>query len=231
MVLASSERKLSTNSCFCHFGHWPDLGAQRLALDLGVNGVVSWQAARCFFNQSSSSSRGQTWRGSHHPHPAVPWRMAKWSVPARVEPISRDRRYIAISPLTIELFQNLHTFKWSLLATYPATSEAQSWPPRHTFTSSDQFGTRPSAVPQSMRCMILPWLTVVLLRLLAVSVSVGMYIYIVSSIPDINRKERFIFAGLALVPEIGKLAGAHRVVYGRVQSCLNPARIRHLIKF
>ena len=70
-ALACSDTKLSANS---HFGHfWViDLTSEVISwprtLNSGVNGFVSWQATRWFFNRSSNSLRSQT-RGWSYPPP------------------------------------------------------------------------------------------------------------------------------------------------------------------
>ena len=71
-------------------GHWPDLRGHRLTQDLklGCQWLRVVTSNTLVFNQSSSSIRSQT-RGESRqpppPPPLVPWRMAKWWVPARVK--------------------------------------------------------------------------------------------------------------------------------------------------
>ena len=54
-------------------------------LYLYINLFVSRRATRSFFPRSSSSIRGETARGgrTNPPPPLVPWKDAKWPVPAR----------------------------------------------------------------------------------------------------------------------------------------------------
>ena len=54
---------------------------------LYINLFVSRRATRSFFPRSSSSIRGETARGGGrtNPYPLVPWKDAKWPVPARVK--------------------------------------------------------------------------------------------------------------------------------------------------
>ena len=52
---------------------------------LYINLFVSRRATRSFFPRSSSSIRGETARGGRTPPPLVPWKDAKWPVPARVK--------------------------------------------------------------------------------------------------------------------------------------------------
>ncbi|XP_043201687.1 uncharacterized protein LOC122370284 [Amphibalanus amphitrite] len=59
-----------------------------------------------------------------------------------------------------------------------------------------------SGVYQSMRCLMLPWLTVVLLRLLTVTICVGMFFYMAGGVPDSRSKERLVMSGLGIIPEI-----------------------------
>ena len=56
-------------------------------LSLYINLFVSRRATRSFFPRSSSSIRGETARGgrTNPPPPLVPWKDAKWPVPARVK--------------------------------------------------------------------------------------------------------------------------------------------------
>ena len=85
-ALAPSEAKLSVITDFLHFSAldltsevtgWPR------TLSLYINLFVSPRATRSFFPRSSSSIRGETARGSLTP--LVPWKDAKWPVPARVK--------------------------------------------------------------------------------------------------------------------------------------------------
>ena len=53
-------------------------------LNSGVNDFVWWQATRCFCLISALAQSGTKREGVASPPPLVPWRMAKWRVPARV---------------------------------------------------------------------------------------------------------------------------------------------------
>ena len=88
-ALAPSEAKLSAITGFRHFSAldltsevtgWPK------TFSLYINLFVSRLATRSFFPRSSSSIRGETARGVVPTPPPlpVPWKDAKWPVPARV---------------------------------------------------------------------------------------------------------------------------------------------------
>ena len=70
-----------------------------------------------------------------------------------------------------------------------------------------------------MRCLMLPWLTVVLLRLLTVSICDGVFFYIVGGIPDKAIRESLIMAGLGLIPEIREQLVYKRTLSGRYVDC------------
>ena len=101
-ALACSDMKLSANS---HFGHFwvidptSEITGWPRTLNSGVNGFISWQATRWFFNRSSNSLRSQTRGGrTNQPPPPVPWKMAKWRVPARVKTPDLDHSLRSSSP-------------------------------------------------------------------------------------------------------------------------------------
>ena len=77
-ALACSDTNLSATS---HFGHFwvidltSEVTGWPRTLNSGVNGFVSWQAARWFLNQMFNSIRSQRWGDSINP--LVPW-TAKW---------------------------------------------------------------------------------------------------------------------------------------------------------
>ena len=88
-------------------------------LSLYINLFVSRRATRSFFPRSSSSIRGETARGGSYQPPLVPWKDAKWPVPARVKPpVWRDLSYVRFLPLLAPFVR----------AYAPLPLRAPSWP-------------------------------------------------------------------------------------------------------
>ena len=132
MALACSDTKVSAKSHFRHFWvidltsevtRWPR------TLNFGVNGFVSWQATRWFFNRSSSSPRSQSRRGGGSSHqPPVPWRMAKWRVPARVKTLC-VQALLTTRCISYHLYHLLLLVLTCLAATSPASALLILWYP------------------------------------------------------------------------------------------------------
>ena len=92
-ALAPSGAKLSAITYFRHFSaldRTSEVTGWPRTLSLYINCFVSRRAIRSFSPRSSSSIRGETARGSYQP---LPWKDAKWPVPARVKP----QNYVLLS--------------------------------------------------------------------------------------------------------------------------------------
>ena len=88
--LAPSEAKLSATTGFRHFSAL-DLTSEVTGwprkLSLYINLFVSRRATRSFFREALAQSGAKRQGGSCPPPPLVPWKDAKWPVPARVKAI------------------------------------------------------------------------------------------------------------------------------------------------